>query len=130
MSTAPAQRNDLLRNDLLPIVALLILGSVAFVRLMSLPAFEDEGSQLRWIFRVIEAGEWLQPLGEGKPLEAWPMVPLVRLGLHPLTAMRALHVLAGMIGAVLTYWLALQLSNRNTAFVSGVLFAICPFVVN
>ena len=58
------------------------------------------------------------------------MVPLVRLGLHPLTATRALHVLAGMIGAVLTYWLALRLSNRGTAFVSGVLFAICPFVVN
>jgi 4-amino-4-deoxy-L-arabinose transferase-like glycosyltransferase len=35
-----------------------------------------------------------------------------------------------MIGAVLTYWLALQLSSRDTAFVSGVLFAICPFVVN
>src|ERR1700684_4498448 len=67
MSTAPAQRNDLLRNDLLPIVALLILGSVAFVRLMSLPAFEDEGSQLRWIFRLIQAGEWLQTLGDGTP---------------------------------------------------------------
>ena len=125
MSISPARR-----DDWIPIAAVLMLGSIAFARLMSLPAFEDEGSQLRWIFRMIQAGEWLAPLGEGKPLEAWPMVPLVRLGLHPLTAMRALHVLAGMIGAVLTYWLALQLSSRATAFVSGVLFAICPFVVN
>lgn len=85
---------------------------------------------MRWIWRIIEAGEWLQPLGDGKPLEAWPMVPLVRLGFHPLTAMRALHVLAGMIGAVLTYSLALQLGSRGAAFLSGVLFAICPFVVN
>jgi hypothetical protein len=57
------------------------------------------------------------------------MVPLVRLGLQPLTAMRALHVLAGMMGAVLTYALALQLSDRWTAFASGVLFTICPIVV-
>jgi 4-amino-4-deoxy-L-arabinose transferase-like glycosyltransferase len=118
------------RGHILPVAALLLLGSFAFLHLTALPPYEDEGSQLRWIWRVIEAGEWLQPLGDGKPLEAWPMVPLVRLGLHPLTAMRALHVLAGMIGAVLTYWLALQLSSRATAFVSGVLFAICPFVVN
>jgi 4-amino-4-deoxy-L-arabinose transferase-like glycosyltransferase len=118
------------RGHIVPVAALLLLGSFAFVHLTALPPYEDEGSQLRWIWRVIEAGEWLQPLGDGKPLEAWPMVPLVRLGLHPLTSMRALHALAGMIGAVLTYWLALQLSNRDTAFVSGALFAICPFVVN
>jgi 4-amino-4-deoxy-L-arabinose transferase-like glycosyltransferase len=117
-------------GHIVPVAALLLLGSFAFLHLTALPPYEDEGSQLRWIWRVIEAGEWLQPLGEGKPLEAWPMVPLVRLGLHPLTAMRTLHALAGMIGALLTYRLALQLSNRNTAFVSGVLFAICPFVVN
>jgi 4-amino-4-deoxy-L-arabinose transferase-like glycosyltransferase len=109
---------------------LLLLGSFAFVHLTSLPPYEDEGSQLRWIWRVIEAGEWLQPLGDGKPLEAWPMVPLVQLGLHPLSAMRALHVIAGMVGGVLTYQLALQLSERDTAFVSAALFAICPFVVN
>jgi 4-amino-4-deoxy-L-arabinose transferase-like glycosyltransferase len=118
------------RGHIWPVVALLLLGSLAFVHLTALPPYEDEGSQLRWIWRVIEAGEWLQPLGDGKPLEAWPMVPLVRLGLHPLTAMRALHVIAGMIAAVLTYRLAFQVSNRNTAFVSAALFAICPFVVN
>ncbi len=117
------------RGDVLPSIALLILSALAFVHLTALPAFEDEGSQLRLIWRLIEAGEWLQPLGDGKPLEAWPMAPLVQLGLPPLTAIRALHVMAGMIGAVLTYRLTLQLSDRWTAFTSGVLFAICPFVV-
>jgi len=105
------------------------LGSIAFVRLMSLPAFEDEGSQLRWVFRMIQAGEWLAPLGEGKPLEAWPIVPLLRWGVPALAAARALHVLAGMVGAVLTYRLARQLGDRPAAFASGVLFALCPFVV-
>jgi 4-amino-4-deoxy-L-arabinose transferase-like glycosyltransferase len=117
------------RNDIVPVAALLLIGSLAFVHLLALPVFEDEGSQVRWIWRVIEAGEWLAPFGDGKPLEAWPMVPLVWLGFDPLTAARALHVLAGMIGAVLTYRLALHFSVRSTAFVSGALFAICPFVV-
>ncbi len=117
------------QNDVLPVAALLALGSFAFAHLMALPAFADEGGQLHWIYRVIEAGEWLRPLGDGKPLEAWPMVPLVRLGLHPLTAARTLHVLAGLLGAVLTYRLALHLSDRGTAFVSGALYVICPFVV-
>src|SRR3984893_12887795 len=117
------------RNDIVPVAALLFLGSFAFVHLMALPAFEDEGSQLRWIWRVIEAGEWLLPLGDGKPLEAWPMVPLVRLGLPPLMAIRAVHVLAGMMAALLTYRLAFELSDRGSAFVSGALLAICPFLV-
>lgn len=121
--------SNLNKHDGPPVVALLLIGSLAFVHLLALPVFADEGGQLRWIWRVIEAGEWLQPMGDGKPLEAWPMVPLVRLGLHPLTAARALHVLAGMIGALLLYRLALQLSNRGTAFIGGALFAICPFVV-
>jgi 4-amino-4-deoxy-L-arabinose transferase-like glycosyltransferase len=117
------------RRHLFPVAALLLLGSFAFVHLMALPAFEDEGSQMRWIWRIIEAGEWLQPLDEGKPLEAWPMVPLVRLGFVPLAAMRGLHVLAGMIGVLLTYALALEVGDRRTAFASAVLFAICPFAV-
>jgi hypothetical protein len=117
------------RGDVVPIGALLLIGSLAFVRLMALPAFEDEGSQLRLVFRAIEAGEWLQPFGEGKPLEAWLMVPLLRYGGQPLAPIRALHVLAGMLGAVLTYRLALRVGDRWSAWVSGALFAICPFVV-
>ena len=117
------------RSEVVAIATLVLLGSLAFVRLMVLPAFEDEGSQLRLIWRVIEAREWLQPLGEGKPLEVWPMVPLVRAGLPPLATMRALHVLAGIVAALLTYRLAFQLSGRLTAWVSGVLVAVCPYVI-
>jgi 4-amino-4-deoxy-L-arabinose transferase-like glycosyltransferase len=117
------------KRDLLPVTVLLLLGSLAFAHLMALPAFEDEGSQLRLIWRAIDAGEWLQPLGEGKPLEAWLMVPLARLAPQALAAIRGVHVLAGVIGAVLTYRLALAVTGRSTAFASGLLFAVCPFVV-
>jgi 4-amino-4-deoxy-L-arabinose transferase-like glycosyltransferase len=117
------------RREILIGAALLILGSFASVHLMALPVFEDEGSQLRLIWRILDAGEWLQPLSDGKPLEAWLMVPMAWLTPHPLAAIRALHVFAGMSGALLTYRLALKVGDRWTAFTSGALFAICPFVV-
>jgi hypothetical protein len=91
------------RVDILAVLALLLFGSLAFAHPLALPVFADEARQLGWVWRVIDAGEWLQPLGDGKQLEAWPLVPLVRLGLHPLTTARAMHVAAGMIGAVLTH---------------------------
>ena len=112
-----------------PAIALLAISSLAFVHLLAIPVFEDEGSQIRWILRIIDAGEWLGPMGDGKPLEAWPMVPLVRLGLPAITVMRALHVLAGAIGAVLVYRIALRVLDWRASFVSAVLFSICPFVV-
>lgn len=112
-----------------PAIALLVLGCLACVRLLAIPMFEDEGSQLRWIVRIIDAGEWLAPLGDGKPLEAWPMVPLVRLGLPALVVMRALHVLAGAIGALLVYRIALRVVAWPAAFAAGILYVICPFVV-
>ena len=117
------------RLEILSIAALLLLSSLAFAHLMILPAFEDEGSQLRWIWRLIEAGEWLQPLSDGKPLEVWPIVPLVRLGLPDLAAARAMHVLSGMLAVLLTYRLALVLGDRAAAIVSAALLAVCPFLV-
>lgn len=117
------------RGDVRAYAVLLLLGSLAFVHLLALPVFADEAGQLRWIWRIVQAGDWLQPLGDGKPLEAWPMVPLIRLGLDPITVARAMHVLAGMLGAVLVYRLALRSGDERTAFASGALFAICPFVV-
>ena len=59
------------QHELVPLGALLLLGAFSFAHLMAVPAFEDEGSQLRLIWRALEAGEWLQPLAEGKPLETW-----------------------------------------------------------
>ena len=112
-----------------PLAALLLLGSLAFVHLTAVPVFEDEGSQMRWIFRIIEAGEWSAPLDEGKPLEAWPMVPLIRLGVPTLIAVRSLHVLAGMIAILLTYRIGRKLADCRTAFIAAALFALCPFTV-
>jgi 4-amino-4-deoxy-L-arabinose transferase-like glycosyltransferase len=118
-----------LQKELLPYLALLALGSLAFVHLMALPAFEDEGSQLRWVWRLVQARDWRSSLGDGKPLEAWLVAPLALAGFAPLAAARTLHVLSGVLGALLIYRLVRQISDRAPAFVTAVLFIICPFVV-
>ena len=118
-----------LQRDALPVIALVLVGSCAFINLMAIPAFEDEGSQLRWVWRLSESRDWLQSLGDGKPLEAWPMAPLLHLGVQPLLAIRAVHVLVGIIAILLTYRLALRMTSRATAFVSALLLALCPFLV-
>jgi hypothetical protein len=112
-----------------PAIALLAIGSLTFVRLLAIPVFEDEGSQIRWVDRIITAGEWLGPMGDGKPLEAWPMVPWVAFGLPAILVMRTLHVLSGALAAVLVYRIALRVLDWRAAFVAGILFAVCPFVV-
>jgi len=117
------------RSELLLVGALLLFGSLSFFNLMALPVFEDEGTQLRWIWRLADAGEWLQPLGDGKPLEAWPLVPAVWLSSTPVIAVRAMHVLVGMIGIVLMFRLGRALSDRWAAVASAASFAVCPFVV-
>ena len=108
---------------------LLLLGAIPLFNLMGVPAFVDEGAQLQLIWRALEAGEWLAPVAYGKPLEVWPMVPLMHIGGEPLAAIRAVHVLAGMIGAVLVYQLARRMAGRWTASTCAILFVLCPFVV-
>jgi hypothetical protein len=117
------------RHEILAIVSLLALSSLAFVRLRALPPFEDEGTQVRWITRFIEVREWLQPLDEGRPLQVWPLALPVRLFGHPWVVMRVVNALAGMAGTVLTHRVATRFGDRWTAWACGVLFAVCPFVV-
>lgn len=95
-----ADMEESYRNELVPMGALLLLGSIAIVHLMALPAFEAEDFEL----------------------QKWGVE-------SPLSLTRMLNVLAGAIGAVLTYRLARRSLGRGAAFACGVLFGICPFVV-
>jgi 4-amino-4-deoxy-L-arabinose transferase-like glycosyltransferase len=116
-------------SDNLAVVPLLALSALAASHLMVLPVFEDEGTQLRLIARLIGAGEWLQPLVDGKPLETWLMAPLALGSPNPIVQIRAVHVLAGVLGVALTLKLAAEVTGRGAAVVCALLFAMCPFVV-
>ncbi len=110
-------------------LALAMLASLAFVHLAAIPVFEDEGTEMRWVFQILDSGRWLEPLLVGKPLEGWLPVPLAWLGLPALPVMRSLHVIAGVAATLLTYRVARQLAPRAPALAAAALYALCPFVV-
>ena len=117
-------------RDRWAILVLIAISSIGFVNLWTFPPFVDEAVHLWWVWRIIEAGDWLRPFGVGKPLEAWLAVPIVQLGGDALTEMRILHVVAGIVSTILVYLLASRITTSGAAFVSGVLTAVCPFVVH
>jgi hypothetical protein len=119
----------LAHSELPAMVALTLLGSLAFVHLGAIPVFEDEGTQMRWIWQALQSDSWLQPLLVGKPLEAWLPLPFVWFGLPALWVMRPLHVLAGVATTLLSYRVARAMAPRAPALAAGALYALCPFVV-
>lgn len=113
----------------LALMILVLIGSISFVSLRSFPIFVDEAVHLWWVHRIIEFGEWWRPLGVGKPLEAWLVLPMVKLGCDALTCMRALHVIAGIVTVLLVYLFVSQFAHHYNAFVSALLTAISPWIV-
>jgi len=115
--------------DRLALLTFVLIGAVSFIGLRSFPIFVDEAINLWWLYRITDFGEWLRPLGDGKPLEVWPVLPLIWLGCDALTCMRALHVVAGIASTILVYSLASQFTSRAIAFIGALLTATCPWIV-
>ncbi len=118
------------KYDLLAILILIAVGSLAFVNLLAMPPFVDEGWHIWWVTQAAESGDWLRPFDAGKPFEAWLPVPFVWAGADTLTTMRFLHAAAGLACVLLTYWLATGITTRLAAFIAALLTAICPFIVS
>jgi 4-amino-4-deoxy-L-arabinose transferase-like glycosyltransferase len=117
------------KTDWLATLALILLRAITFVKLRDFPIFVDESIATWWIWRATAFGEWLRPMRDGKPMEAWPVIPFVKPGFDWLTTMRALHVTAGVISVVLVYWLAVRFASQRAAFIAALLVALCPFTV-
>lgn len=115
--------------DRLALTILTLVGCISFIKLRSFPIFVDESINLWWLYRLTEFGEWWRPLGDGKPLEVWPVLPLVWFGCDALTSMRALHVIAGIVAVLIVYLFVSQFAERSIAFISALLTAVCPWNV-
>lgn len=115
--------------DWLAFGVLLLISCMSFIRLRSFPIFVDESINLWWLYRLADFGEWWRPLGDGKPLEVWLVLPLIWLGCDALICMRALHVVAGIMTTLLVYVFISKLADRSVAFVGALLNAVCPWSV-
>lgn len=112
-----------------PLVIGAALVAVLIFEIAQFPIFVDEAVHIWWVQRILSNSEWLRPMNVGKPLEAWFPVPFVALGADPLSAMRMLHVAAGALVVLITYWLGRQMLTPRISFLSAALVAVSPFVV-
>lgn len=71
--------------------------------------------------------------GVWSPGLSWAIAPLLSLGIEPLLAHKLVQVLAGMVGAGLVYWLALQFKMK-TGVRLAITFTLCllpiTFIMN
>lgn len=126
---------DLLKKHQLELIV--FFGLVLFyfaLRLPNLtlqPVFCDEAIYIRWS-QVMKAEPSLRflPLTDGKtPLFMWAMMPFFKLFEDPLVAGRILSVLSGLVTLAGVIFLSQRFFNRSTAFWSGLLVVIVPFML-
>jgi 4-amino-4-deoxy-L-arabinose transferase-like glycosyltransferase len=119
-----------------PRVAAVVAAVLAVVYLASrlwfadrFPYFLDEGTYARFTERAAESYHQLfisLEIGR-EPLQMWLGLPLVELGVNPLTAMRAVSVAAGLATVVVVGLLARRLAGDLTGLVAASLAVVLPF---
>jgi 4-amino-4-deoxy-L-arabinose transferase-like glycosyltransferase len=93
------------------------------------PYFLDEGTYARFTERAAQSYHQLfVSLEIGRePLQMWLVLPLVELGVNPLTAMRAVSVGAGLATVAVIGLLARRLGGDLTGLVAAGLAVVVPF---
>ena len=119
-----------------PRVAAVAVALLALVYLASrlafaarFPYFLDEGTYARFTERAAQSYHQLfVSLEIGRePLQMWLGLPLVELGVNPLTAMRAVSVGAGLATVAVIGLLARRLGGDLTGLVAAGLAVVVPF---
>jgi 4-amino-4-deoxy-L-arabinose transferase-like glycosyltransferase len=121
-----------------PRVAALAVAALALVYLASrlafaarFPYFLDEGTYARFTERAAASTDQLfVSLEIGRePLQIWLGLPLVELGVNPLTAMRAVSVAAGLATVAVIGLLARRVGGDLAGLAGAGLAVVVPFFV-
>ncbi len=101
------------------------------VNLTVMPVFVDEAIYTRWSQVILnDHSQFFIPLSDGKqPLYMWLGAISLALISDPLMATRVVSVLAGLIGLLGVWWLTKELFNKQTAWLSAIVYLVCPFLV-
>ena len=116
------------------IVALVagLVGAYLLLRLTLLwrfPPHYDESLFAFWAWVGYEdpAQRWL-PLADGQnPMQEWLGMGLIALGIEPLTSLRLLSLLAGLVAMATVAWLARGLAGKEAALAAAAIWVVLPF---
>jgi hypothetical protein len=95
------------------------------------PPHTDESLFAFWALTGYEdpAERWL-PLSLGQnPMQEWLGMGLIAAGIEPLTSLRLLSLLAGLLAMGTVAWLARELAGRDAAVASAGIWAVLPFML-
>jgi 4-amino-4-deoxy-L-arabinose transferase-like glycosyltransferase len=128
--SAPARRVRLG----VPLAACAILAIFVVTRLVfveGFPYFLDEGSYAAFTWRGSNSLKdiWVSLTIGREPFQIWAGIPLVELGINPLTAMRAVSVMSGLLTLPVLFLLGRRLADDAVGLVAAALYALVPFAV-
>ena len=111
------------------VVLLYLATRVAFAA--RFPYFIDEGTYASFTYRATQSWSdiWVSLTIGREPLQIWFGIPWVELGFNPLTSMRIVSVLSGLLTLPVIFLLGRRLADDWVGVVAAALFAILPFFV-
>jgi 4-amino-4-deoxy-L-arabinose transferase-like glycosyltransferase len=117
-----------------PAAAALILLVFVVTRVVFIdgfPYFLDEGSYANFAWRGSHSLEdlWVSLTIGREPFYIWLGIPLVKLGVNPLHALRAVSVVSGLLTLPVLFLLGRRLADDWVGIVAAGLYALIPFAV-
>jgi 4-amino-4-deoxy-L-arabinose transferase-like glycosyltransferase len=117
-----------------PAAAALILLVFVVTRVVFIdgfPYFLDEGSYANFAWRGSHSLRdiWVSLTIGREPFFIWLGIPLVKLGINPLHALRAVSVISGLLTLPVLFLLGRRLADDWVGLVAAGLYALVPFAV-
>ena len=117
-----------------PAAAALILLVFVVTRVVFIdgfPYFLDEGSYANFAWRGSHSLKdiWVSLTIGREPFFIWLGIPLVKVGINPLHALRAVSVISGLLTLPVLFLLGRRLADDWVGLVAAGLYALIPFAV-
>lgn len=110
-------------------LSVLVGSLLRFVRLSSLPIFNDEAIYGHWL-QLIQGQNWLVSFSDGKlPLFYWVSAVVARIINNPVLGLRIVAATSGVIGILGLYKAGSMIWDARVGLAAAWIYAVIPYVV-
>jgi 4-amino-4-deoxy-L-arabinose transferase-like glycosyltransferase len=129
VATRAPRTNTALLTAAVAIAVVYLVTRLVFIA--GFPYFLDEGSYANFAWRGSNSLKdiWVSLTIGREPLFIWLGIPLVKVGVNPLTALRAVSIASGFLTLPILFLLGRRLADDWVGIVAAGLYALVPFAV-
>jgi 4-amino-4-deoxy-L-arabinose transferase-like glycosyltransferase len=111
------------------IVVVYLVTRLVFIQ--GFPYFLDEGSYANFVWRGSHSLKdiWVSLTIGREPFYIWLGIPLAKLGMNPLSALRAVSVASGLLTLPVLFLLGRRLADDTVGVVAAAMYTLVPFAV-